>query len=60
MSQMGLLAGADDLSGTMYIDDVTGDAGADVPVSFSPEEMKHICHDIGRDLKERSTLYSII
>jgi len=59
MSQMGLLAGADDLSGTMYIDDVTGDAGADVSDIFTPEEMRYICEDIGRDLKERSTLYQV-
>ncbi|MFH0968825.1 MAG: 5-amino-6-(D-ribitylamino)uracil--L-tyrosine 4-hydroxyphenyl transferase CofH [Methanobacteriota archaeon] len=59
MSQMGLLAGADDLSGTMYIDDVTGDAGADVSDIFTPEEMRYICADIGRELRERSTLYQI-
>jgi FO synthase subunit 2 len=59
MSQMGLLAGADDLSGTMYIDDVTGDAGADMPDIFTPEEMQYICEDIGRVLRERSTLYQI-
>lgn len=60
MSQLGLLAGADDLSGTMYIDDVTGDAGAGVSDIFSPEEMAHVCDDIGRELRERSTLYSIL
>ena len=57
MSQIGLLAGADDLSGTMYIDDVTGDAGSDMTDIFTPEEMRYICEDIGRDLKERTTLY---
>ena len=60
MSQFGLLAGADDLSGTMYIDDVTGDAGADLSDIFEPDEMAHICADIGRELKERSTLYKIL
>lgn len=59
MSQMGLVAGADDLSGTMYIDDVTKDAGTDIPVTFSPEEMGYICEDMGRILKERSTLYTL-
>lgn len=58
MSQLGLLAGADDLSGTMYIDDVTGDAGAGMSDVFLPDEMAHICNDIGRDLRERTTLYS--
>lgn len=60
MSQMGLLAGADDLSGTMYIDDVTGDAGADLSDIFLPEEMQHICEDIGRELRERTTLYQYL
>ncbi|HWQ68160.1 MAG TPA: 5-amino-6-(D-ribitylamino)uracil--L-tyrosine 4-hydroxyphenyl transferase CofH [Methanospirillum sp.] len=60
MSQLGLLAGADDLSGTMFIDDVTGDAGAEVSDIFSPEEMQYICEDIGRTLKERSTLYNTL
>lgn len=57
MSQLGLLAGADDLSGTMFIDAVTGDAGADVGEVFLPEEMEHVCADIGRRLQERTTLY---
>jgi FO synthase subunit 2 len=60
MSQIGLLAGADDLSGTMYVDDVTGDAGADLTGLFLPDEMRHICEDIGRELRERSTLYRLI
>ena len=60
MSQLGLLTGADDLSGTMYIDDVTEDAGVGIADIFSPEEMAYICADIGRNLKERSTLYTIL
>ncbi len=59
MSQLGLLAGADDLSGTMFIDDVTGDAGAGMSEVFLPEEMQYICRDIGRDLVERTTLYQV-
>jgi FO synthase subunit 2 len=58
MSQIGLIAGADDLSGTMFIDDVTTDAGSDAMAEFTPEEMRHICQDIGRVLQERTTLYS--
>lgn len=60
MSQIGLIAGADDLSGTMYVDDVTGDAGADMGEIFSPEEMNHICQDMGRTLRERTTLYEYL
>jgi len=60
MTQMTLLAGADDLAGTMYLDDVTGEAGGGTGEYLDPSEMEYICKDIGRVLSERTTLYSII
>jgi FO synthase subunit 2 len=60
MTQMALLAGADDLAGTMYLDDVTGEAGGDAEDYLDHEDMKYLCSDIGRELAERTTLYSII
>ncbi|MCL2459925.1 MAG: 5-amino-6-(D-ribitylamino)uracil--L-tyrosine 4-hydroxyphenyl transferase CofH [Euryarchaeota archaeon] len=59
MAQVALCAGADDLSGTMYQDAVTEDAGG-VAWCMEPEEMEYIVHDLGRTLKERTTLYEII
>jgi FO synthase subunit 2 len=60
MTQMALLAGADDLAGTMYLDDVTGEAGGGMSEYLDPKEMEHICADLGRVLAERTTLYSIV
>lgn len=60
MTQMALLAGADDLAGTMYLDDVTGEAGGGMGEYLDPKEMEHICADLGRVLAERTTLYSIV
>ncbi|MDD1724624.1 MAG: 7,8-didemethyl-8-hydroxy-5-deazariboflavin synthase subunit CofH, partial [Methanospirillum sp.] len=60
MSQLALLAGADDLAGTMYVDSVTEEAGGGTGEFVDPEEMRHICSDIGRKLEERTTLYEIL
>ena len=59
MGQTALCAGADDLSGTMYQDAVTEDAGG-VAWCMEPEEMEYIVQDLGRCLKERDTFYDII
>ena len=59
MTQMALLAGADDLAGTMYLDDVTGEAGGGTGEYLDPAEMEYLCKDLGRTLAERTTLYSI-
>lgn len=60
MTQMALLAGADDLAGTMYLDDVTGEAGGSIGEYLDPDEMEYICSDLGKVLAERTTLYKII
>ncbi|MDR2854769.1 MAG: 5-amino-6-(D-ribitylamino)uracil--L-tyrosine 4-hydroxyphenyl transferase CofH [Methanomicrobiales archaeon] len=59
MAQAALCAGADDLSGTMYQDAVTEDAGG-VAWCMEPDEMEYIVNDLGRTLKERTTFYEII
>ncbi len=59
LSQMALVTGADDLSGTMYVDAVTGDAGASIEF-LDPEEMAYITSELGRELRERSTLYRLL
>ena len=61
MSQIGLLVGADDLSGTMYVDDVTDQSGGISSCEwFDPKQMEYITRDIGRDLRERDTLYNLL
>lgn len=60
MTQMALLAGVDDLAGTMYLDDVTGEAGGGTGEYLDPAEMQYICSDLGKELAERTTLYSLV
>ena len=59
MAQTALCAGANDLSGTMYQDAVTENAGG-VAWCMEPEEMEYIVRDLGRTLKERTTFYEIV
>ncbi len=60
MTQLALLSGANDLAGTMFTDDVSGDAGASGSDYLDPADMNRIVKDIGRTLKQRTTLYDII
>ncbi|MCX6689648.1 MAG: 5-amino-6-(D-ribitylamino)uracil--L-tyrosine 4-hydroxyphenyl transferase CofH [Methanoregula sp.] len=60
MTQLALLAGANDLAGTMFTDDVTGDAGASGSDYLDPKDMERIVSDLGRTLKQRTTLYEIV
>jgi 5-amino-6-(D-ribitylamino)uracil---L-tyrosine 4-hydroxyphenyl transferase len=60
MTQLALLSGANDLAGTMFTDDVTGDAGASGSDYLDPEDMNRIVTDIGRKLRQRTTLYELV
>jgi FO synthase subunit 2 len=60
MTQLSLLAGANDLAGTMFTDDVSGDAGASGSDYLDPEDMKRIASDLGRNLRQRTTLYEMV
>ena len=60
MTQLTLLSGANDLAGTMFTDDVTGDAGAAGSDYLDPKDMERIVSDLGRKLRQRTTLYEII
>lgn len=60
MAQVGLLAGANDLGGTLYEESISREAGATSGSYLDPAEMDHITSDIGRPLKERRTDYSLI
>ena len=48
MTQLALLAGANDLAGTMFTDDVTGNAGASGSDYLDPKDMERIVSDLGR------------
>ena len=60
MTQLALLSGANDLAGTMFTDDVTGDAGAAGSDYLDPKDMDRIVTDLGRKLRQRTTLYDLI
>jgi FO synthase subunit 2 len=60
MSQMMLLAGGNDLAGTMFSDDISVDAGAEDANYLDPVVMERIVSDLGRTLQERTTLYELV
>ena len=60
MTQLALLAGANDLAGTMFTDDVTGSAGGSGSDYLDPKEMERIVSDLGRSLRQRTTLYELV
>jgi FO synthase subunit 2 len=60
MTQLALLSGANDLAGTMFTDDVTGNAGADGSDYLDPTDMERIVSDLGRKLRQRTTLYELV
>jgi len=60
LGQLALLAGANDLAGTMFSDDVSGDAGAAGSDYLDPAMMEIIVRDIGRPLRQRRTDYSLV
>ncbi len=59
-AQLGLLAGGDDLGGTMFCDDVSTDAGGEGADYLAPDEMRRIAEDAGRILRQRTTTYEIV
>lgn len=56
-AQMALLSGANDLAGTMFSDDVSAEAGAADASYLDPARMQSMVEDIGRELRQRTTLY---
>jgi FO synthase subunit 2 len=60
MTQLALLAGGNDLAGTMFSDDVSMDAGAGDAGFLDPAVMGCMVADIGRTLRQRTTLYKLV
>jgi FO synthase subunit 2 len=60
MTQLALLSGANDLAGTMFTDDVTGDAGGAGSDYLDPKDMERLVADLGRMLRQRTTLYDLV
>jgi FO synthase subunit 2 len=60
MAQLGLIAGANDLGGTMFEESISKGAGAVNTDYLDPKEMQRVAEDVGRPLKRRTTLYENI
>ncbi|MCJ7794930.1 MAG: 5-amino-6-(D-ribitylamino)uracil--L-tyrosine 4-hydroxyphenyl transferase CofH [Methanoregulaceae archaeon] len=60
MAQLSLLAGANDLGGTMFEESISKGAGATNTDYLDPAEMERIAQDIGRTLVRRTTLYETV
>jgi len=60
MAQVGLLAGGNDLGGTVFEESISKGAGATNTDYLDPAEMKRVAEDIGRPLRRRSTLYELL
>ncbi len=57
MAQLALLAGANDLGGTLFEESISREAGASDTEYLDPVEMRRIVEDLGRNLVQRTTLY---
>ena len=60
MAQLGLIAGGNDLGGTMFEESISKGAGATNTDYLDPREMKRVAEDVGRTLRRRTTLYELI
>lgn len=61
MTQLGLMAGGNDVGGTMFVDSLSRTAGAGEDADFfDPKDMQYLCEDMGRKLAQRDTLYNIL
>jgi 5-amino-6-(D-ribitylamino)uracil---L-tyrosine 4-hydroxyphenyl transferase len=60
MAQLGLIAGANDLGGTVFEESISKGAGAVNTDYLDPAEMQRVSEDIGRPLRRRTTLYELV
>ncbi len=59
MAQLGLVAGGNDLGGTMFEESISKGAGATNTDYLDPKEMQRVAEDLGRTLRRRTTLYEL-
>ena len=60
MAQLGLIAGGNDLGGTMFEESISKGAGATNTDYLDPAEMQRVVEDLGRTLARRTTLYDLV
>ncbi len=60
LAQMALLAGANDMGGTLMEESISRESGADHGENLPPEEMRRLIREVGRTPVERNTRYQIL
>ncbi|MBN2735110.1 MAG: 5-amino-6-(D-ribitylamino)uracil--L-tyrosine 4-hydroxyphenyl transferase CofH [Methanomicrobiaceae archaeon] len=60
LAQLLLMAGGNDLGGTMFEESISKEAGASDTEYLDPEDMKRMAEDCGRKLVRRTTLYDLV
>ena len=60
MALLSLIAGANDLGGTMFEESISKGAGAVNTDYLDPAEMQRVAEDVGRTLRRRTTLYDLL
>ena len=60
VSQLALSFGVDDLEGTVVLEKITHNAGADTPVGLGYEEIIRLIKDAGKKPVERDSLYNTL
>ena len=60
MAQLSLIAGANDLGGTVFEESISKGAGATNTDYLDPKEMERVTEDLGRTLRRRTTLYKLL
>ena len=60
ISQVALHFGTDDLEGTVVLEKITHDAGADTPIGLPFDEIVRLIRDAGKRPVERDSLYNAI
>ncbi|WAI02207.1 5-amino-6-(D-ribitylamino)uracil--L-tyrosine 4-hydroxyphenyl transferase CofH [Methanogenium organophilum] len=60
LAQLGLMAGGNDLGGTIFEESISREAGARDTDFLDPLEMRRMAENTGRKLAQRSTLYQVM
>ncbi|HPK81806.1 MAG TPA: 5-amino-6-(D-ribitylamino)uracil--L-tyrosine 4-hydroxyphenyl transferase CofH [Methanoculleus sp.] len=60
MAEAALLAGADDLGGTLFEESISREAGARGTSYLDPGDMRRMAEDLGRMLRQRTTTYDLL
>jgi len=60
LAQMALLSGANDFGGTLMEESISRESGSLFGESLTPEEMRTLIREVGREPVERNTVYRVL